>query len=96
MQRFHQPISESQTLTRQRYFLKDPADLPRYRNGFSDENWRTDKEICENVQRGFRSRGYCQGRYMLAGDDDAQMYLDERCLHRFNLQVAEALGFPVV
>lgn len=95
MQRFHRPISESQTWTIQRYFLKNPADLPLYRNGFSDENWRTDKEICENVQRGFRSGGYRQGRYMLAGDDDPQRYLDERCLHRFNLQVAEALGFPV-
>lgn len=95
LQRFHQPRSETQTFTVQRYFLKDPADLPAYRGAFSDDNWHTDKKICEDVQRGLRSRGYRQGRFMLAADDSDQAYLSEACIHRFHLQLATALGVPI-
>lgn len=95
MQRFHHPISESTTLTVQKYYLKNPADLSTYRNAFSDDNWQTDKEICQNVQRGFRSKGYRQGCYMLDNGISSQGYLSESCLHRFALLLATALEFPI-
>lgn len=48
--------------------------------------------LCESVQRGLRSRGYNQGRFVV---DPAHPEISEHAAHHFQRMVAEALGAPV-
>ena len=45
--------------------------------------------ICESVQRGLRSRGYNQGRFVV---DKGLTELSEHAVHHFQQMVVEALG----
>ena len=45
--------------------------------------------LCESVQRGLRSRGYNQGRFIV---DEDLTELSEHAVHHFQAMVAEALG----
>ncbi len=49
--------------------------------------------LCESVQRGLRSNGYNQGRFVVDGD---LTELSEHTVHHFQLMVAEAMGHPIV
>lgn len=48
-----------------------------------------DVGLCESVQRGLRSNGYNQGRFVI---DDRRSELSEHGVHHFQLMVADALG----
>lgn len=48
--------------------------------------------LCESVQKGLRSDGYNQGRFVI---DKDRTVLSEHTVHHFQLMVAEALGHPV-
>jgi choline monooxygenase len=48
--------------------------------------------LCESVQRGLKSRGYNQGRFVV---DPAHPEISEHATHHFQHMVAEALGAPV-
>src|SRR5262249_1012482 len=62
------PLGPTRTLTRFDWYFRNP-DLPEVREKirqtveFSDEIQIEDANICEAVQRGFRSRFYKAGRY---------------------------------
>lgn len=51
-----------------------------------------DVKLCESVQRGLRSHGYNQGRFVI---DDARSELSEHAVHHFQHMVAEALRIPI-
>ncbi len=51
---------------------------------------REDLALCASVQRGLHSRGYRQGRFVVAAG-----YRSEQLVHDFHLRVAAALGLPV-
>jgi len=51
-----------------------------------------DVGLCESVQRGLRSNGYNQGRFVV---DDRRSELSEHAVHHFQLMVADALGVEV-
>ncbi len=48
--------------------------------------------LCESVQKGLRSHGYNQGRFVI---DEDRTELSEHTVHHFQLMVAEALGHPI-
>lgn len=51
-----------------------------------------DVALCESVQRGLRSHGYNQGRFVIDSD---RTELSEHTVHHFQLMVAEALGIDI-
>lgn len=50
-----------------------------------------DNNLCESVQRGLHSRGYCQGRFIVDRD---RTQISEHAVHHFHQLVASALGNP--
>jgi phenylpropionate dioxygenase-like ring-hydroxylating dioxygenase large terminal subunit len=66
-----------------------PDKLEALRSLFADNFNKEDISIVESVQRGLRSDGYDQGRYV-AADTDA--WYSESGVHRFHKQVLEALN----
>ena len=48
-----------------------------------------DISLCESVQRGLKSRGYNQGRFIV---DDELSELSEHAVHHFQSMVVDALG----
>lgn len=53
--------------------------------------WEEDARICESVQRGLRSRGYRQGRFMINPERPS---ISERGPHFFQINYAKAMGLP--
>ena len=71
-----------------------PGDAPdsrldAIRELFAQNFNREDIALVENVQRGLQSLGYDQGRYVVDADDS---WYSESGLHRFHLQVLDALA----
>ena len=56
---------------------------------FTDNFNKEDISIVESVQRGLQSLGYDQGRYVV---DDKNDWYSESGLHRFHLQILDAIG----
>ncbi|WP_438943741.1 hypothetical protein [Pseudomonas sp. N8] len=48
--------------------------------------------ICENVQRGLKSIGYNQGRFVVGGD---RVQVTEAPVHHFQSLVVNALGLKI-
>jgi choline monooxygenase len=64
----------------------DDAARARYN---AEVLWPEDRELCESVQRGLRSRGYRGGRFMV---DRARGPISEHVPYYFHRKVAEAVG----
>lgn len=74
------------------WYLPDPTPSAQIKAAmvYLDEILQPeDIGICESVQRGLRSRGYNQGRFVI---DQGQTELSEHAVHHFQQMVVEALG----
>lgn len=65
------------------------TNLEAVKSLFSENFNLEDIAIVESVQRGLQSLGYDQGRYVI---DDQDAWYSESGLHRFHLQILEALN----
>ena len=82
------PLGPERTLTVFEWYFAEPGSGPAWESmqqtiAFSDEIQREDIVICEQVQRGLRSRSYDQGRFSARRENG---------VHHFQELVAEFLG----
>jgi choline monooxygenase len=82
------PLSHDRTLTRFEWYVLDPqspgvAEEFAHSFAFSDQVQKEDIHICEEVQKGLRSRTYQSGRYSV---------LRENGVHHFHGLLAKYLG----
>ncbi len=91
---FHNaPLGPERTLQTIEWYLPQaaPTDAEREVIEFVDVVRMEDIPIVESVQRGLRSRGYRQGRFMVDEDCGGS---SEHAVHDFQRKVLDALGLP--
>ncbi|MEZ5926322.1 MAG: aromatic ring-hydroxylating dioxygenase subunit alpha [Hyphomicrobiaceae bacterium] len=77
------------------WFLPSPEPTEQIRSAMRYMNETLQPEdiaLCESVQRGLKSKGYNQGRFVI---DPANPALSEHGVHHFQAMVAQALGLAV-
>ena len=86
------PNGVGQTLEFQDWFLPEQEPTPQHRDAMKyqkDVLQPEDIALCESVQRGLRSRGYNQGRFVI---DRELTELSEHAVHHFQTMVMQAIG----
>ena len=89
------PDGPEQTIEYQDWFCPGGSPTPQLREAMDyqkDVLQPEDISLCESVQRGLRSDGYDQGRFVV---DTGRTELSEHAVHHFQIMVAKALGVPV-
>ncbi len=89
---FHnRPVAPERTVQTIEWYLEGDAPTEQELEviDFVDVVRREDFPLVENVQKGLRSRGYRQGRFIV--DDDCS-YISEHAVHALQLKVLRALG----
>jgi len=89
------PGGPEQTIEYQDWFCPGGSPTPQLREAMDyqkDVLQPEDISLCESVQRGLRSDGYDQGRFVV---DTERTELSEHAVHHFQIMVAKALGVPV-
>jgi choline monooxygenase len=73
------------------YFLdKDMTAQRKARIDYANDILQVeDNNLCEGVQRGLRSRGYVQGRFIV---DEGRTQISEHAVHHFHRLYLEAMG----
>lgn len=85
------PLAPEKSLVRHDFYLLSPepnAQEAKFIEWFCEVLNREDVSLCENVQRGLRSRGYKQGRFVV---DREQVDISEHHVHFFQSLVLSAL-----
>jgi choline monooxygenase len=77
------PLGHDKTLTIFEWFSYAAAPVAAETIAFSDEIQQEDIAICENVQRGLRSRTYTQGRFSVKRENG---------VHHFHMLLNEYLS----
>lgn len=86
------PNGTGHTIEYQDWFLPTEAPSPQLREAMDyqrDVLQPEDIRLCESVQRGLKSKGYNQGRFMV---DSNRSELSEHAVHHFQRLVVDALG----
>ncbi len=86
------PAGPDRTIEYQDWFLPTPAPSRQVAEAMAyqkDVLQPEDIALCESVQRGLKSRGYNQGRFVV---DDELSELSEHTVHHFQALVVDALG----
>jgi phenylpropionate dioxygenase-like ring-hydroxylating dioxygenase large terminal subunit len=86
------PNSVDSTIEHQDWFLPNPEPTQQQRDAMAyqkDVLQPEDIGLCESVQRGLKSKGYNQGRFVV---DAERSELSEHAVHHFQKMVADALG----
>ncbi|MCY4148837.1 MAG: aromatic ring-hydroxylating dioxygenase subunit alpha [Gammaproteobacteria bacterium] len=86
------PNGIAQTLEFQDWFLPEQEPTPQHWDAMryqKDVLQPEDIALCESVQRGLRSRGYNQGRFII---DRNLTELSEHAVHHFQTMVMRAIG----
>ncbi|MDE2913267.1 MAG: aromatic ring-hydroxylating dioxygenase subunit alpha [Paracoccaceae bacterium] len=86
------PVGPDRTLEHQDWFVPGGKPTPQLLDAMAyqkDVLQPEDINLCESVQRGLKSLGYNQGRFVV---DDRLSELSEHAVHHFQKLVAEALG----
>ncbi|MCY4050485.1 MAG: aromatic ring-hydroxylating dioxygenase subunit alpha [Gammaproteobacteria bacterium] len=86
------PDGVGQTIEFQDWFLPEQEPTQQHRDAMryqKDVLQPEDIALCESVQRGLRSKGYNQGRFMI---DRELTELSEHAVHHFQSMVMQAIG----
>ncbi len=86
------PLSAERTLQVADYYYLDRTltEQRKARIDYANEVLQVeDNNLCEGVQRGLRSRGYTQGRFVV---DRGRTQISEHAVHHFHTLIAAALG----
>ena len=86
------PDGPEHTVEHLDWFLPEPEPSKQIKDAmdYMDEVLQPeDIALCESVQRGLKSRGYNQGRFVI---DDGLTELSEHAVHHFQKLVVDALG----
>lgn len=86
------PETSDRTIEYQDWFTLGGTLTPQLANAIAyqkDVLQPEDIGLCENVQRGVRSKGYNQGRFIV---DDRLTEMSEHAVHHFQAMVMDALG----
>lgn len=86
------PDGPGRTVEFQDWFLPTPTPTRQVAEAIAyqkDVLQPEDIALCESVQRGLKSRGYNQGRFVV---DEEETELSEHAVHHFQSMVADALG----
>lgn len=86
------PMGPERTIEHLDWYLPAPEISPQVRDAmvYMDKTLQPeDIALCESVQRGVRSQGYNQGRFVI---DPSHPELSEHGVHHFQRMVVEALG----
>lgn len=86
------PDGVANTIEYQDWFVPDGQASPQLREAMDYQKVTLQPEdigLCESVQRGLKSNGYNQGRFVVDAD---RSELSEHAVHHFQKMVAEALG----
>ena len=89
------PAGIERTIEFQDWFLPKPEPGRQHRDAMAyqkDVLQPEDVALCESVQRGLKSKGYNQGRFIV---DDELSELSEHAVHHFQSLVMEALQVPM-
>ncbi len=89
---FHnRPVAPEHTVQTIEWYLEGdtPTEAEQEVIDFIDVVRREDFPLVENVQKGLRSRGYRQGRFIV---DAERSYISEHAVHALQLKVLRALG----
>jgi choline monooxygenase len=90
------PDGPERTIEYADWFLATPEPSPQIRDAmaYMDQTLQPeDIKLCESVQRGLRSNGFNQGRFVI---DPELSELSEHAVHHFQRMVAEALGLDLL
>jgi len=85
------PNGVDRTIEYQDWYLPNPEPSKQQRDAMiyqKDVLQPEDVGLCESVQRGLRSKGYNQGRFVV---DQERSYLSEHAVHHFQQMVVDAL-----
>lgn len=88
------PFETERTIEYQDWFLPTPEPSQQQKDAMiyqKDVLQPEDIALCESVQRGLRSKGYNQGRFIV---DEELSELSEHAVHHFQSLVMQALGVP--
>jgi len=86
------PDGAGNTIEYQDWFVPDGKPTPQLVDAMKyqkDVLQPEDISLCESVQRGLKSNGYNQGRFVVDAD---RSELSEHTVHHFQHLVAQALG----
>ncbi|MHC8508460.1 MAG: aromatic ring-hydroxylating oxygenase subunit alpha [Rhodospirillales bacterium] len=86
------PSGPERTVEHQDWFIPAPEPTPQLAGAMAyqkDVLQPEDIALCESVQRGLKTAGYNQGRFIV---DDGMTELSEHAVHHFQTMVVEALG----
>jgi len=86
------PDGVGRTIEYQDWFVPDAVVTPQLREAMDyqkDVLQPEDITLCESVQRGLKSRGYNQGRFVV---DEEHSELSEHAVHHFQSMVINSLG----
>ncbi|GMG82735.1 carnitine monooxygenase subunit YeaW [Paralimibaculum aggregatum] len=86
------PDGPDRTIEHQDWFIPTPTPSAQLRDAMvyqKDVLQPEDIALCESVQKGLKSRGYNQGRFVV---DEELSELSEHAVHHFQKLVVEALG----
>lgn len=86
------PDGAGKTIEHQDWFVRGGTPTPQLIDAMNyqkDILQPEDISLCESVQRGLKSRGYNQGRFVV---DPDRSELSEHAVHHFQKMVADALG----
>ncbi len=89
---FHnRPVAPERTVQTIEWYLEGdaPTEAEQEVIDFIDVVRREDFPLVESVQKGLRSRGYAQGRFVV---DAERSYISEHAVHDLQLKVLRALG----
>ena len=89
------PSGPERTLENLDWFLPSPEPSEQIRAAMRYMNETLQPEdiaLCESVQRGLKSKGYNQGRFVI---DPANPALSEHGVHHFQAKVGRALGMDI-
>lgn len=91
------PLTPTTSYERHDWFTKDGTVSEELEGTIKFQQdtlqYAEDIPICENVQKGLKSIGYNQGRFVVGGD---RVQVTEAPVHHFQKLVAESLGLEVV
>ena len=86
------PAGPDRTIEYQDWFIPGKKPTKQLRDAMAyqkDVLQPEDISLCESVQRGLKSKGYNQGRFVI---DDDESELSEHTVHHFQQLVVDALG----
>lgn len=89
------PIGPERTIEYQDWFLPNPVPSKQQCEAMvyqKDVLQPEDVRLCESVQRGLKSKGYNQGRFVV---DEARTELSEHTVHHFQKMVVDALDVEI-